>query len=104
MPVYTILVGTADGVVRQKLPGGFEQLIQVPAKPETLRLVAKDSGGEFFTALNDSRLSHVYSRLGSRLGHRKESREMTDAFAGGAGGLLLVGGTLSLLWFRRVLP
>jgi Ca-activated chloride channel family protein len=104
VPVYTVLVGTGDGVVRQKLPGGFEQLIQVPAKPEALQLVARDSGGEFFAALNDPRLSHVYSRLGSRRGHRKESREMTDAFAGGAGGLLLVGGTLSLLWFRRVLP
>jgi Ca-activated chloride channel family protein len=104
MPVYTVLVGTPDGVVRQKLPGGFEQLIQVPAKPEALQLVAKDSGGEFFSRLNDPRLSHVYDRLGSRLGHRNESREMTDAFAGGAGALLLVGGTLSLLWFRRVLP
>ena len=104
VPVYTMLVGTPDGVVRQPLPGGFEQLIQVPAKPDTLKTVAKDSGGEFFTALADPRLSHVYERLGSRLGHRSESREMTDAFAGGAGGLLLVGGILSLLWFRRVLP
>jgi Ca-activated chloride channel family protein len=104
IPVYTILVGTPDGVVHQKIQGGFEQLIQVPARPLTLQLVAKDSGGEFFTALDDPKLAHVYQRLGSRRGHRKESREMTDAFAGGAGALLLTGGLLSLLWFRRVLP
>jgi Ca-activated chloride channel family protein len=104
MPVSTILVGTPDGVVHQQIQGGFEQLIQVPAKPDTLRAVAKDSGGEFFTALDDPKLSHVYQRLGSRLGNRKESREMTDAFAGGGAALLLAGGTLSLLWFRRVLP
>jgi Ca-activated chloride channel homolog len=104
MPVYTVSVGTPDGVVRQPLPGGFQQLIQVPAKPQTLKLVAKDSGGEFFTALDDPKLRHVYDRLGSRLGHRTESREMTDAFAGGAGALLLAGGIMSLLWFRRVVP
>ena len=48
------------------------------------------------------RLREVYKQLGSRLGHKKESREITDVFAGGAALLLLVGGGLSALWFRRV--
>jgi hypothetical protein len=44
----------------------------------------------------------VYEQLGSRLGHRRQSREITDFFAGGAAALLVAGGALSALWFRRV--
>jgi Ca-activated chloride channel family protein len=103
VPIYTVLVGTPDGVVEETLPGGLRQLIRVPPSPETLRDVAEISGGEFFTATTDSRLREVYEDLGSRLGHRKESREITDYFAGGSAALLFAGGALSMLWFRRVL-
>jgi Ca-activated chloride channel family protein len=64
--------------------------------------VAQTTGGLFFAAKNDARLRDVYERLGSRIGHRRESREMTDVFAGGSAALLLAGGALSALWFRRV--
>jgi Ca-activated chloride channel family protein len=100
--VSTVLVGTSSGVVREKLTGGFTQIIRVPASPGTLRQVARATGGEFFTARTDERLKEVYERLGSQLGHRKEDREITDFFAGGSAALLLVGGALSLAWFRRV--
>jgi len=102
VPVYTVLVGTEQGVVRQTLTGGFEQLIRVPASPGTLEQIAKTSGGEFFTAPSTDRLKKVYEDLGSRLGTRTESREITDWFAGGAATLLLVGGALSAFLFRRV--
>jgi Ca-activated chloride channel family protein len=102
VPVYTVLVGTPDGIVERTLPGGFRELVRVPPSPETLELVARTTGGRFFTAANDERLREVYERLGSRLGHRNESREVTDLFAGGAALLLLVGGGLSAAWFRRV--
>ena len=36
------------------------------------------------------------------LDHRRESREITDLFAGGSAAFLLFGGALSALWFRRV--
>ena len=102
IPVYTVVLGTQNGTVEQTLTGGFRQIVQVPPSPDTLRQVAQTTGGLFFTAKNDARLRDVYERLGSRIGHRRESREMTDVFAGGSAALLLAGGALSALWFRRV--
>jgi len=60
------------------------------------------TGGQFFTAPDQQRLSQIHERLGSRLGRRRETREVTDLFAGGSAAFLLVGGALSSLWFRRV--
>ena len=102
VPIYTVLVGTENGVVEEELPGGLRQRIQVPPDPDVLRQVAEASGGEFFTATDDEDLEKVYEDLGSRLGHRDKSREVTDVFAGGSAALLLTGGLLSMFWFRRV--
>jgi Ca-activated chloride channel family protein len=102
IPIYAIVLGTDDGVITVDLAGGFQAQIRVPPNPETLRLLARATGGRLFTAPNDERLRQVYEKLGSRLGQRRESREITDFFAGGSAALLLVGGALSALWFRRV--
>lgn len=102
IPVHAILVGTADGVVEVELEGGFTQRIQVPADPETLRMFTQTTGGELYTALDDEQLAKIYEELGSRLGERKEQRELTDVFAGGAAAFLLAGGALSFLWLRRI--
>jgi Ca-activated chloride channel family protein len=102
VPIYTVLLGTPDGVVEETLPGGFRQIIRVPPSPDTLRQIAQLSGGEFFSATDADGLDRVYEELGSRLGSRDESREVGDYFAGGAAALLLAGGALSALWFRRV--
>jgi Ca-activated chloride channel family protein len=102
VPVYTVMLGTPNGVVEQTLTGGFRQIVRVPTSPTTLRQVAQTTGGQLFTARNDARLKDVYKRLGSRIGHRSETREISDVFAGGSAALLLAGGALSMLWFRRV--
>jgi Ca-activated chloride channel family protein len=102
IPVYSVLTGTQDGVITVTLAGGFQAQMRVPPSPETLRTLAQVTGGHFFTAPSAARLRQIYERLGSRLGSRKESREITDVFAGGSAALLLVGGALSALWFRRV--
>ena len=102
VPVYAIVLGTPNGVVEVTLTGGFKEQIRVPPRADILQQVARTSGGEVFTATNDSGLRKVYERLASRLGHRRQSREVTDLFAGGSAALLLFGGALSALWFRRV--
>jgi len=102
IPVHTVLVGTENGVVEETLTGGFRRITRVPPSPETLEQLAAATGGEFYTALDDTELRTVYEELGSRLGEKKERREVTDIFAGGAALLLLIGGSLSAFLFRRV--
>lgn len=104
VPVYAILVGTPNGVVEHTLTGGFTERIRVPPDAKTLQEVAQQTGGAFFTATSDQRLREIYERLGSRLGSKRQSREITDLFGAGAAGLMLVGGALSMLWFRRAIP
>lgn len=102
IPVYTIVLGTQEGVVHDTITGGFRVDIHVPPSPQTLQLIARVSGGRSFSAPDDSRLHDVYTRLGSLLGHKNEGREITDVFAGSAALLLLVGGGMSMFWFRRL--
>ena len=86
----------------EKLTGGYRRIIRVPPDPETLQQVAQASGGEFFAAPDAEGLRRVYDELGSRLGTRKEDREITDVFAAAATILLLTGASLSAFLFKRV--
>jgi Ca-activated chloride channel homolog len=102
--VSTVLVGTANGVVTAQLTGGYTEQIRVPASPSTLQTIARTSGGTFYRARSAAALAAVYRKLATRIGHKTENREITDAFAGGAIVLLLAGGALSTFWFRRIVP
>jgi Ca-activated chloride channel homolog len=104
IPVSTVLVGTPEGIVVQKLVGGFQEQIRVPPSPGTLQQIARVSGGRFFRARTATGLEQVYRTLATRVGHKTESRQITDLFAGGAIMLLLAGGGLSAFWFRRAVP
>ena len=94
VPVYTVALGTPDGVV--------DGILRVPPDPEALREIAQASGGQAFEASDGDELTAVYERLGSQLGTREETREITAGFA--AVGLLLLGGALagSVRWFGRL--
>ena len=54
VPVYTISLGTPGGVVAHVLPGGYTEIIRVPPSPQTLQMIARATGGEFFTAATDA--------------------------------------------------
>jgi Ca-activated chloride channel family protein len=98
VPVYTVALGTEEGTVEG--PSGRE--IPVPPDQETLRLVASETGGEFFASASEADLVSVYRDLGSSLGFVEEEREVTAAFAGVGAALILAGGVLSTLWFGRL--
>ncbi len=102
IPIYAIALGTPGGVVEQAGPFGRPQIVSVPPDPETLRAIARTSGGRFFEAPTADDLQSIYARLGTRLAAKPEKREVTVAFAGGALVLLLLSGALSLRWFGRL--
>jgi len=102
IPVYTVALGTPDGVVERTLPGGLHERIRVPPDPQTLRQVATATGGEFYAAPDQARLRRVYEQLGSRLGRERDQQEITFAFAAAGGVLTFVAGLFSELWFRRM--
>jgi Ca-activated chloride channel family protein len=103
IPVSTVALGTSDAVVEVPLPNGLSQRVTVPPDAQTLKQVAEATGGRFFEAADAERLQGVYEDLGSRLGSEERRREVTSAFAGAGAVLLLLGGALSALWFRRPL-
>jgi Ca-activated chloride channel family protein len=102
IPIYAIALGTDTGEVIQRDPFGFTTRIPVPPDKETLRAIARTTGGRFYEAVSADDAEDIYGRIGTRLTSRPEKREVTVAFAGGAFVLLLAGGALSLVWFGRI--
>jgi Ca-activated chloride channel homolog len=99
VPIYTVALGTEDGVVSG--PGfGF---VPVPPDPESLGAIAQQSGGKAYTAGDAGRLSDIYKNLGSKLGTKKHKRETTAAFAI-AGLVLLLGAAAASSRFAPALP
>jgi Ca-activated chloride channel family protein len=70
--------------------GPFGTPLSVPPDPETMRQIAEASGGQAYQVTDSAKLDQVYRQLGSKVGSRRETREITAAFAG-AGLLLLLG-------------
>ena len=103
VPVSTIGLGTGDAVVEVPRPGGLKERVVVAPDLRTLRQVAQATGGTFAEAPNAAKLEEIYRDLGTRLAVDPKRVEVTSAFAAGGAVLLLLGGTLSSLWFRRAL-
>ena len=101
VPVYTIALGTADGVVSVPDRTGQLRQLSVPPDPETMAAIAEMTGGRFFQAPTSADLAQIYQSLGSKIGYTNEEREVTQLFAGAGLLLVLVGGGLAAHWFNR---
>ena len=101
VPIYTIALGTQDGVVQVPNRQGQLQTIEVPPDTETLAAIAETTGARFFDAPSAQDLAQIYENLGSRVGFTQEQQEVTQLFA--AAGLLLVvaGAGFAAHWFNR---
>ena len=101
VPIYTIALGTADGVVQVQDDQGQVHTLNVPPDTQTLAAIAETTGGRFFQAPTAQDLTQIYQSLGSRIGYTNEQQEVTQLFA--AAGLLLVvtGAGLAAHWFNR---
>jgi Ca-activated chloride channel family protein len=102
IPVFTIALGTPDGVVELEDQFGNPRLVRVPPDYETLESIAETTGAEYFEAPTESDLDRVYAELGSRIGFVEEDEEITYAFAAAAALLAIAAGALALIWNGRL--
>jgi Ca-activated chloride channel homolog len=102
VPIYTIALGTDAGTAEITNDLGETETYAVPPDRETLRTIADETGGRFFEAPTEADLEAVYEQIGSQVSYEDEERELTAAFAGAGAVLLLLGGSLSALWFGRI--
>lgn len=100
--IYTVALGTDEGVVEVRDDFGNLRRVAVPPDRETLQQIAENTGGQYFEALTDADLERIYEEIGSQVAYHDGEREVTAAFAGAGAALLLLGATLSLLWFGRI--
>ena len=101
MPVYTIALGTPSGVVTVEDEFGIPHTVEVPPDTDTLAAVAETTGARSFQAPTASDLQEIYESLGSRVGTREETREVTQWFAAAGLALMLGGAALAAHWFNR---
>jgi Ca-activated chloride channel family protein len=115
IPVYTVALGTTGNTTMRGFPGGFQGGLGtiVPGgggfgprglspDPTTLRAIADRTGGKFFRARSAGSVEQAYSALGSTLGRKSGTVEVTDWFLIGAAILLVLAGVLSALWSPRL--
>ena len=104
IPIHTITLGTPTGTIQVPRPQGQQgtETRRVPPDPQTMRAVARTTKAQAFAAGDTDELDSIYDKLGSQLGTRKEKREITAGFIGGALALLALGGAFSLRWTGRL--
>jgi len=98
--VFTVGFGTRDGASIDFEGYSF----YVRLDEETLKAIAKMTGGEYFHAGTATDLHKVYETLNTRIALETRETEISALFVGAAAGLLLLGALLSLLWFHRGAP
>jgi Ca-activated chloride channel homolog len=102
IPVYSIALGTPDGVVTVPDQFGNQRTLPVPPDYRTLEQVAATTGGNYFEAPTDTDLQSVYASLGERIGYTTRPDEVSYAFAGVGALLLLLAAATSMLWRGRL--
>jgi Ca-activated chloride channel homolog len=113
IPVYTVALGTTGNTTMRGFPGGGFQgggfqggggfgRPGLAPDPTTLRAIAVRTGGKFFRARSAGAVEQAYSSLGSTIGRKSGTVEVTDWFLVGAAILLVLAGVLSALWSPRL--
>jgi Ca-activated chloride channel homolog len=101
VPVFTIALGTDQGMVDVPDETGNLRRIPVPPDKLTLQRIAETTGARFFAAPSSDDLKDVYRELGSKIGFVREKQEITVVFAASGLLFLVAGAAMSLVWFSR---
>jgi Ca-activated chloride channel family protein len=102
VPIYTIALGTPNGIVTVQDQNGRMVTLEVPPDTATLREIASITGGTAFNAPTAQELSSVYANLQSRVGYTEERQEVTFALVGAGLLLVVLGAGMSAVWFGRL--
>ena len=97
--VHTVAFGSKDGAPISV--GGWSFYAMVDE--ETLKQVAKITGGQFFHASSGDELKKIYENLGTEFALERRDTEVSALLAAAALLLLVLSGALSVLWFHRPL-
>jgi Ca-activated chloride channel family protein len=96
--IFGVGVGTPAGSV-MTIDG---QLVLVPFDSRVLQQIAQLADGRYLDITQKDELKKAYEELGRSIGWERQRTEISSIVVGGAGMLLVAGGLLSLVWFRRV--
>ena len=95
--VFTVGFGTLQGTTIQSDNYSF----YVRLDEETLKAIAKITGGEYFHAGTAADLRRVYESLSAKFALERKETEISAFFSAASALLLLLAVLLSLLWFHR---
>lgn len=101
IPVFTIALGTPEGVVEFNRFGGT-RIIPVPPDKSTLRQIATTTGGEFYEAESIGDLREAYDKMDSLVSKVERKQEVTFAFLAGGLVLLLAASAVAVVTFPRL--
>ena len=85
-----VALGTRNGFITEGV-GPLSQSIRVLPDPGVMALLARETGGESFSATSADQLDSIYRRLGTSVSRRPEQSDVTRWFELAAGGLLVAG-------------
>jgi Ca-activated chloride channel homolog len=96
--VFTVGVGTTRGDV----VGAEGRFFRVQLDEPSLKKIAQNTAAGYYRADNEADLVRIYEALSVRLTMGRSQTEVTALFTGIAMAVLLLGASLSLAWFRRM--
>jgi Ca-activated chloride channel family protein len=96
--IYTVGIGSTEGATLHI--DGFT--VRSRLDEETLQQIAQLTSGAYYNAANEEELRSIYDNLNPQLVIKPQRTEVTSLFAGAGIFVLMIGGTLSLLWLGRL--
>lgn len=98
IPVSTIAFGTEGATISQD-----GETIPVPVDKASLKKIADDTGGTFFSAESAGKLQTVYEDIGTQIGYTTEFQPITTRFVGIGLIFAFASAAAALFWTNRLL-
>ena len=96
--IYPIGIGSPDGTVVEI--NGFQ--VATALNEDELTEIASTTGGTYFHAQDQASLASIYKHIDLRTTTQSKKQEATGVVTGISTVILLIGASLSLLWYGRL--